>query len=57
MEKYQKEPWSEAESTLLQDYYYTLSPEELAKVLPGRSRMAMAQQVQYLERRNRSFRA
>ena len=55
MKKYEKEPWSEAERKILQDYYHTLSSEELSKILPGRSRNAMAKQVQYLKRRNRSF--
>jgi len=55
MKNYDKKPWMDTECNLLIDYYYTLSSEELAKILPGRSRNAMSKQVQYLKRRNRSF--
>ena len=55
MKKYEKEPWSDAERNLLREYYHTLSSDELSKILPGRTRNAMAKQVQYLKRRNWSF--
>lgn len=55
MKKYQKEVWTEPENLLLQEYYYVLSYSELAKIMPGRSRLDFAKQVQYLERKNLVF--
>jgi len=55
MKRYEKKPWSVMERNLLRDYYYTLSKEELFKVLPGRSLNAIVKQVVYLKKRNWSF--
>jgi hypothetical protein len=57
MKKYLKKPWSDAEKNLLKDYYYTLSKDELFKVLPGRGLNAIVKQVQYLKRRNQRFKS
>jgi len=55
MKNLRKEGWSIVENGLLRDYYYTLSPQELVKVLPGHTRNSMSKQVQYLKRRNWKF--
>jgi hypothetical protein len=55
MKKYKKEPWSDAERSLLKDYYYTLSREELYKILPDRTLNAMVKQVIYLKKKGWTF--
>ena len=47
--------WTERESLLLTEYFYTLSREELLKILPGYGHRAILAQVAKLEKKNWKF--
>lgn len=47
--------WTDKERNILRDYYYILSPAELSKLLPNRSRQAITSQVHYLRKRGWAF--
>lgn len=55
MKKINKQPWTEAENTLLLEYYYTLSRDVLLSILPGRSIIDILAQVSVLTKRNKDF--
>jgi hypothetical protein len=49
--------WTEKERRILKNYYYLLSPEDMQRKLPGRTRSQMYNQVCYLKKRGWWFNA
>ena len=55
MRKYIKRPWSKEERTVLSQYYYLKSIEEIQLLLPERTPNAIRKQVLYLKKRGWRF--
>ena len=55
MRKYIKRPWSKEERTVLSQYYYLKSIEEIQLLLPERTPNAIRKQVLYLRKRGWPF--
>tara|TARA_B100000530_G_C15803159_1_gene426450 strand:+ start:139 stop:324 length:186 start_codon:yes stop_codon:yes gene_type:complete len=55
MRKYIKRPWSKEERTVLSQYYYLKSIEEIQLLLPERTPNAIRKQVLYLRKRGWRF--
>ena len=55
MRNYIKKPWSKKERTVLSQYYYLKSIEEIQLLLPERTPNAIRKQVLYLKKRGWRF--
>ncbi len=55
MRNYMKKPWSKKERTVLSQYYYLKSIEEIQLLLPERTPNAIRKQVLYLKKRGWRF--
>ena len=55
MRNYMKKPWSKKERTVLSQYYYLKSIEEIQLLLPERTPNAIRKQVLYLRKRGWRF--
>ena len=55
MKNKMRQEWTEAENTLLVEYYHTLTLNALLAIFPGRDRLEIDKQANFLKRKNRNF--